>query len=267
MRAEKATAAGSIGSRGVGPAPMDARRLRARQLAARLRPIRLYERLEAATSLVVAGTPTLEPPHRLLGAMPVALRWRGNPAAMVTVPAARHPWRTAIVDDAGALTFAELDAGTSALAASWAASGLGPGTTIGVLCRNGRLLVEASMAAHKLGADVVHLNTGFSPPQVADVVAREGIDVLVYDDALAEAAAKAHPKVAVTEAAVRAGIAAGGDTPVRPPASAGRVVILTSGTTGRPKGALRSSSGAKALDAAGILTCLPVMSGDTTVVL
>src|SRR3954470_22199908 len=190
-----------------------------------MRWLRLYERWEAATALALAATPTPEAPHRIARAVPPLLRWRANPAGMVEAAGARHAERTALIDDEGTLTYAELDARTSALARAW---GFGRGTTVGILCGNSRLFLEATTAAHKLGCDIVYLNTGFSAPQVADVVAGEGVDVLVYDDELAPMAAEAAPAAAVTEAALRAG-AAGDGRPLAPVRSPGRVVVLTSG--------------------------------------
>ena len=45
--------------------------------------------------------------------------------------------------------------------------------------------VTAVLAAAKVGADIVYLNTSFAGPQLADVVAREGVDVIVHDDEFA----------------------------------------------------------------------------------
>ena len=113
---------------------------------------------------------------------PALFRWRRNPAGLVEGAAARHGRRTAVIDDEGSLTYAELDARTSALARTWEEAGIARGTAVGILRGNHRLFLEATHAAHKLGCDIVYLNTGFSAPQVADVVHAEGVDVLVYDD-------------------------------------------------------------------------------------
>jgi acyl-CoA synthetase (AMP-forming)/AMP-acid ligase II len=53
---------------------------------------------------------------------------------------------------------------------------------VGVLCRDHRGAVATMVAAGKLGARLVLLNTGFSGVQLADVVRREGVGGLVYDD-------------------------------------------------------------------------------------
>jgi acyl-CoA synthetase (AMP-forming)/AMP-acid ligase II len=229
---------------------------------------RLYERWEAAVALLSASAGMPDAPYRLLQSFPAIWRWRSNPAGIVVLGAARNPDRVAIIDDDAEVTFAELDDRTSAIAASWRAAGLGEHSIFGVLARNGVLFMEASIAAAKLGADVVYLNGAFAPGQVADVVVDEHIDVLVYDDDLMPAVALANPKVAVTEAAIMRAAGQGDDVTLAPPDRTGRVIVLTSGTTGRPKGAGRdgSTGASKALDAAGILTCIPFAPGERAVI-
>ena len=234
--------------------------------ARELRPLRLYERWEAATALLFASTPTPQLPHRLALSLPELWRWRNNPAGIVVAGAKRYPNRLAVIDGDEALTFAELERRTNALCSAWRKAGLGPETTVGLLCHNRAMLIEVATATYKLGAHLVFLNTGFAPPQVADVVAREGIDVLVRDADLAASAAQVALERVITDDAVRQAIATGDPRPPRPPRAAGRVIVLTSGTTGTPKGAIRSAGGGNPLDAASLLTCIPLMSGDTTVV-
>ena len=69
--------------------------------------------------------------------------------------------------------------------AACAARASGRARTVGILARNHRGFVIAVVAAAKLGADIVHLNTGFAGPQLADVVAHEGIDTVLHDDEFA----------------------------------------------------------------------------------
>ena len=73
----------------------------------------------------------------------------------------------------GALTFRELDRSHQRLANSLAAAGVREGDGVGVMCRNHRGFVEATVAVAKLGADVLYLNTAFAGPQLAEVVERE----------------------------------------------------------------------------------------------
>jgi fatty-acyl-CoA synthase len=233
--------------------------------AAGLNPLRMYERWEAATALLLASNPTPAPPHRLWMAMPELWRWRGQPAGIFAAGARRFPHRLAVVDPERAITFADLDRRSNALASQWREAGLGPEKTIGLLAHNGALFVEELAAAQKLGADLVFLNTGFAAPQVADVVAAEGIDVLVHDDAFIEAVQQVPASRRISGSAVQEAIATGQRGRILPPPRPGRMVVLTSGTTGRPKGAARGGGG-NPLDAAALLTTIPLMSGDTAVI-
>ena len=162
-----------------------------------------------------------------------------NPAGLVEGAAARHGRRTAIIDDEGSLTYAELDARTSALARTWSEAGIARGTAVGDPVRQPAACSwRRRTAAHKLGCDIVYLNTGFSAPQVADVVHAEGVDVLVYDDEHATTGRPGHAGRRGHRGRADAGRRAT-DGRVKPIRSPGRVVVLTSGTTGRPKGAAR----------------------------
>ena len=95
-----------------------------------------------------------------------------------------------MIDDDGVVTFAELHRSTDAPRRG--AAGPRPrrqGTPSGLLARNGRGFVEAMLAASKAGLDVVYLNTGFAPAQLADVVAREQVRLVLVDEDLRRAPA------------------------------------------------------------------------------
>ena len=103
-------------------------------------------------------------------------------ATVVAIGAARWPARTAVIDDAGATTYAQLHARTTALAGALRDRfGAGPECSVAILCRNHRGLLEAATAASRLGADILLLNTDFAGPQLADVLARERPGVLIAD--------------------------------------------------------------------------------------
>jgi fatty-acyl-CoA synthase len=214
---------------------------------------------------VLANTPTVVDSVGLAKALPIWFRWRAHPVGALVAAAARHPRRTAVIDDEGGISFATLEHDTNAIARGWRRAGYGSGTTFGILCEPSRAFLMGSIAAQKLGADVVYLNAAFSGPQVAEVVDGERIDVIVHDDDLAGAASEAIDCVKISDADLRSIVAEVSGGPLRPPAAPGRTVVLTSGTTGRPKGAQRRANGGP-LDAAGLLACLPIQSGDTIVV-
>jgi fatty-acyl-CoA synthase len=180
------------------------------------------------------------------------LRWGASPATGIAVAAIHHPHEIAIVDELGALSFERLHRRSNALADSLAREfGIGHGDGIGIMCRNHRGFVEATLAAAKLGASALYLNTMFAGPQLAEVTRREGPRALVYDEEfgglLEGVGADLHRIVAWNEdggsgeATVDGLIAAGEESDRRPPPDTARFVILTSGTTGAPKGAQRTS--------------------------
>ena len=232
----------------------------------------LARRAATVRTLAKAGVLRPQRPDRLIHAGLQLLRWRTSPSAAVAVGAARYPDRDAVVDERGAVTFAELHARTNALSRGLAGTGLRTGQAVGVLCRNHRPMAEAVLAAGKLGLHVIFLNTMFSAKQLADVCEREDVHAVVHDEEFAEAVAglpvptylawvDGDPPGRTLE-----DLLVGRDTgEVKPPAKEGRLVILTSGTTGSPKGANRRQP--SSLDPiATFLECVPLRSGQRTLV-
>ncbi|MDJ0395239.1 acyl-CoA synthetase [Rhodococcus sp. G-MC3] len=155
----------------------------------------------------------------------------------------------AIVDELGTLTYGDLEARSNALVRGWLSDGVGAGSVVGVMARNHRGLVLTMLAAAKGGLRLVMLNTGFAPPQLADVAAREQVRTFVYDEEFATLASALAPEVKrylawsgnsdtaiPTLDDVQSTRSTGA---VQVPASPGGFVLLTSGTTGTPKGAPR----------------------------
>jgi fatty-acyl-CoA synthase len=201
-----------------------------------------------------------------------------TPAAGYTMNAARRPHALAIVDDEGELTFAQVHERSNALAHELRALGVRQGDVLAIMCRNHRGFVETIVAASKLGAHQLLLNTMFSGPQIRDVLEREAPVAAVYDaefapllrdgdlplglrhvvwaDPTAPAPAPDAPEAEVL-------IARGDPSPLEPPAEKGRMIILTSGTTGAPKGAARQQPKSLA-PAAQILSRMPLRSEERT---
>jgi acyl-CoA synthetase (AMP-forming)/AMP-acid ligase II len=243
------------------PVALDA----ARSNLSALHPVRLYERCEATAALLALNT-LPDTPWLTMQRLPEIWRWRSNAAGIVVLGAARHPRRTAITDESGRISFGELERRTTAIAGAWRAAGMDENTTIGVLAGNGRRFVEANLAASKLGADTVYLNGAFSAPQVARVVETERISVLVHDEDHDGAVAQVPAGVAVDEAEMEQLATRPAPIVLSPPGRTGRVIVLTSGTTGHPRGAARSGRVSNPLDAAGIVTCIPFAPHEVSVV-
>ncbi|MCU1588261.1 MAG: AMP-dependent synthetase and ligase, partial [Frankiales bacterium] len=163
------------------------------------------------------------------------------------------------------LTFREIDQRTDRLAGELRARGIHETSAVGLLARNGRGFVEASVALSKCGADVLYLNTGFAGGQLKGVLDRENAIAVVHDAEFTDLLAEAAPgRLAVTTEELSR--LAETSTAKAPPKSdhAPRMVILTSGTTGAPKGSARS--GASIDDVVSILSTIPLKTGETTVI-
>src|SRR3954447_15307874 len=125
-------------------------------------------------------------PDRLARAAALFARWGTSPASGAAINAMLYPDELCIVDERGEHTFADLHRRSNALARAFADRGLATGQGVGIMARNHRGFVDATLAAAKLGASVLYLNTAFSGPQLADVMKREGPEILVYDEEFAE---------------------------------------------------------------------------------
>lgn len=209
-------------------------------------------------------------PDRVLGMGGGLLRYGLTLAAGIEAGAARHPDRTAIVDDAGWLSYAELSRRTDRLARALAAAGIDEQAKIGVLCRNHRGAIEAQVALGKLGADVVLLNTGLPAAQLATIATELGLHTVIADaefapllDVLPDGCATitawgASPD---DDASLEALIAHDGPGPLPLWPSEGHTIVLTSGTTGPPKGARRPSPSSLSPVAA-VLSSVPLKAGE-----
>ncbi|MEA2218127.1 MAG: hypothetical protein QOJ35_753 [Solirubrobacteraceae bacterium] len=228
-----------------------------------------------ARTLIACGVLRPDRPDRLARTALALRRWGPTPAAGYAVAAIRHPGAAAIVDERGSLTFADVHRRTNALARAWRDAGLAPGDGVAILCRNHRGIVEATVACSKLGVSALYLNTAFAGPQIAEVCAREGPRAIVYDEEfsglVADAARERMRFVAWSDGGAGAAplldelIDAGDPAELAPPAVHGRVVILTSGTTGTPKGATRRQPAS--LDpAAALLSVIPLRARERTVI-
>ncbi len=203
------------------------------------------------------------------------LRWGASPATGVTTAAIHHPHEIAIVDERGALSWERLHRRTNALAHSFVEMGIGHGDGVGIMCRNHRGFIEATLAAAKIGASALYLNTMFAGPQLVEVTRREGPKALIYDEEFTGLLEGVDDSVARVVGWVDGDgegvqtleqlIAGGDESDHSPPPDKPRFVILTSGTTGTPKGAQRSSpDGLLAL--AALIDRIPFRSRETMMI-
>jgi acyl-CoA synthetase (AMP-forming)/AMP-acid ligase II len=228
----------------------------------------LQTRIEAMAVLGRRGMLRPVRPDRLARVGLALYRWGTTPATASIVNAITRPDQTAVIDATGPVTWSDLDRRTNAIARGFADFGLAEGERIAILCRNGSELVEAMVASTKLGAHALMLNTSFSAAEIEGVLEREQPRVLVHDEEFAAAVADVTPR-RTRRIVTGAGLARLRDehleSPLDPPPDEGRMVILTSGTTGAPKGArIARASGLEPL--AWFLSVVPIQAGSACLI-
>jgi fatty-acyl-CoA synthase len=237
--------------------------------------VRANDEAAFAAACFRAGIFGIDPPVRM-ARMLAALERYGLLSATVAISALRHADQVAIRDERGDITYRQLDEQTNALANAWRQEGVRPGDGVAVLARNHRGFVLAVFAAAKLGAKIILLNTSFAGPQIREVAQREGTDLLVHDDEYAAVLGGIEPprgrwRAWVDDEAERSApdtidslIQRGSIKP--PPRSKinSRIVILTSGTTGTPKGAPRDTPRSLGI-IGGVLSKVPFRAREATV--
>ncbi len=230
--------------------------------------------------LALAGAGVLEPmrPDRAtalaLRSTTALLRHGPSVATGYAIAAARHPEATAVIDDRGSLSFAEVDRMSGRLAAGLASVGVRSGDSVGVLLRNSRYVLLTLSALGRLGADALLLNTGFAAPQATEVMRRHDARAVMHDQEFVpvvdDAAAGRARVLGWVDGDVGPGavtvdelIARGGPAPRRGWRDS-NVVLLTSGTTGTPKGAPRGAR--NAATGVNLLHAMPFKAARTVLV-
>jgi len=229
----------------------------------------------AGTSVKVLGSAGVIRPYSpvVLARLARTLRqWGTGPAGGFAALAVRDPHHVGLSDERGELTFAEMHSRSNALARGLRDLGVKEGDAVALMCRNHRGFVDASIAANKLGADILYLNTAFAGPQLLEVLERDAPGVLIHDEEFTDLVSGANVSttllgwtddadadevggVTTIESLIRGQDGSDVDAPTRH----GRTVILTSGTTGTPKGAPRTEAGIDA--AVSLLSGMPLKRG------
>lgn len=220
--------------------------------------------------LILSRSGVLSPgrPRAIVRQVAALGAWGLGLAGELRQAAARSPGTVAVVDDRrGAVTYAALLDGADRAAAVLRGLGLGAGDRLAVLCRNHLMLVEVLAAAGALGADVVLLNTGLVPSQVAATCDEHEVSLIVHDDEFATAVdasgvGRNGTTGVLAESELLHGMAEAVRPHLSPPPRAGRTIVLTSGTTGAPRGARRPAPRGIG-DLASMLDRIPLRVGDT----
>ncbi|WP_102141334.1 long-chain-fatty-acid--CoA ligase FadD2 [Mycobacterium hubeiense] len=234
--------------------------------------------LHYARKMFEAGALKLEPPQNMAALVADIRRW-GEIGMIPSLNARRSPHRLAIIDDEGDLTFKELDDAAHAVANGLLAMGVKGGDGVAILARNHRWFLISVYAAARVGARIILLNSEFSGPQIKEVSEREGAKLIIYDDEYTPAVAQADPELGKlralsnnpdkpepsgsTDETLADLIARTGTQPAPKATKQSSIIILTSGTTGTPKGANRSTPPTLA-PIGGVLSHVPFKAGEVT---
>jgi acyl-CoA synthetase (AMP-forming)/AMP-acid ligase II len=199
-------------------------------------------------------------------------RYGATLAGGFSASAERRPNDIGLIDEVGPpLTFAEIESRTNAMARGLATAGVKCGQGVGLFARNHRGFVEASIALNKLGANALLLNTGFAAPQLAEVLDREEAGIVLFDEEFLPIVEKgAGERTRILTLSTKPGqgttledlVASNSSEVLPPPAQHGRMTILTSGTTGTPKGAKRAPRRTSLDTFVGMLGRMPLRVGE-----
>ncbi|MGA9491928.1 MAG: long-chain-fatty-acid--CoA ligase FadD2 [Mycobacterium sp.] len=227
--------------------------------------------------IIESGAFRLENPLNYAAMAADIAKW-GEIGMLPAFNARRTPDRAAIIDDEGSFTYKELDEAANAVAHGLLAKGVRGGDGVAILARNNRWFAVAEFGCARVGARIILLNSSFSGPQIKEVCEREGAKLIIYDDEYTDDVGKADPELGKLRAlGTNADGADSGSTDetladlvaqhsrsAAPKASKhSSIIILTSGTTGTPKGANRSLPPTLA-PIGGILSHVPFKANEVT---
>ncbi len=164
----------------------------------------------------------------------------------------------AIVSAGGVVSYAALDARVAEAAGKLRSLGVRAGTRVGLRADNSAQWIVIALAVERAGAVLVPLNTRLADPEIARQVSRAALPLVVAGDAHAGRAAGDCRIVSFEEW----GALPGGDGTAAPgsdDADRDAAIVFTSGTTGRPKGAVltRGNQFSSARAAAAVLPLCP----------
>jgi fatty-acyl-CoA synthase len=234
--------------------------------------------LHYVRKIIEAGAFRLEPPQNYAAMAADIYKW-GEFGMLPSLNARRNPDGAALIDEEGTLTYSELDEAAHAVANGLIEKGVRGGDGVAILARNHRWFVIANYGAARTGARIILLNSEFSGPQIKEVAEREGAKVIIYDDEYTQAVSKAEPPLGKlralgsnpdadepsgsTDETLADLIERSSKSPAPKSSRHASIIILTSGTTGTPKGANRSTPPTLA-PVGGILSHVPFRANEVT---
>ena len=244
------------------------------QPTARSRGAKLRHTLKVVRVLVKAGVCSLGPPAKIKRQLRQLRTWGPTMAGGYAAAAERAPDRVSMIDEAGSTTFGQTNRLARRLARDLYLMGVRPGSRVGILCRNHAGMVWAMVACSRLGADSVLLNTGLAAGPLAEAIENNEVSLLVADSeferlygelpaGISRVTAWGEPSAPGPRISTEVVEDAEDpeETDPEPPVKPGRLIVLTSGTTGAPKGARRPTPKGPQ-DAASVLSRIPLNSKD-----
>ena len=225
-----------------------------------------------------SGAFRIEPPLNYAAMAAEIYKW-GEFGMLPSLNARRHPDKPACIDEDGEFSYRELDEASHAVANGLLEMGVKGGDGVAILARNTRWFLIAYFGVARVGARVILLNSEFSGPQIKEVSEREGAKLIIYDDEYTKAVSKADPELGKlralgtnpdadepsgsTDETLADLIERSSKDPAPKATKHSSIIILTSGTTGTPKGANRSTPPTLA-PVGGILSHVPFRAGEVT---
>ncbi|SFE40389.1 Acyl-CoA synthetase (AMP-forming)/AMP-acid ligase II [Sulfitobacter brevis] len=170
--------------------------------------------------------------------------------AMVRQAVARNPNGEALVCDDIRLTYHQLDAQIDAIAAGLAEMGVTKGDRVALLLSNGPEFLVVLLASLRIGAVAVPINVREQTPELKEILNDSGASVLFHDAGIAQKLPSQSDLPALQNRFSVGGTSAGSQdyetlaasdfalVPVSVEEEETAVILYTSGTTGRPKGAM-----------------------------
>ncbi|MEU6558640.1 AMP-binding protein [Nocardia nova] len=224
--------------------------------------------------LVATGVVRPHRPDQGIRQLASLAKWGISLAGGYAAAAACEPRRDALVDDDGRIGFGDLHRRTDEIARGLLALGLDGRHCAGMLARNHLATVETMIAAGKAGLDLVLLNASLSARQLEDVAQRQRLSALFVDGELEplihylhggitrfgiDSAAPSPDRTSLVQlAALAPGVRLRRTRP-------GRLIVLTSGTSGAPKGA-RRPRGDDLDPVAAVLSRIPLRMNETMLI-
>lgn len=212
-------------------------------------------KVKVAAAIATSGMVDPLRPDRTLRSLMILQRWGASFLTAAQVNAVLQPDEIALVDDSGMLSFAELDGGSNALARAILNMDIGSDGRVGIVAANNRHFIETCFAAAKAGKDLVPIGTTLAAPQLRSVIEGQRVKLLFFDSSMAHVVKEATSGIDIERVSC-GGSDDQGRSSIRnldeaiegvaqdrlsPPGRPSRIIALTSGTTGAPKGARRES--------------------------